>query len=310
MGYFYGPVPSRRLGFSLGVNLTPRKFCTLDCIYCQLGKTTKKTIKRFFYVDIIELKNELKKIINNNPKIDYISLSGSGEPTLHKRLDKIIDTIKATTNNKYPVCVITNSSLLHNKEVREELKNADLIVPSLDAATPKTFSLIDRPHKQITFQKIISGLINLRKEFKGKIWLEIMLIGGVNDSLSEARKFRKLVNRIKPDKVQLNLPVRPSSVSIVLPDYELVKRISAIIGKKCEVVASFYTDYQKKISKNVQGIIVKYLNIRPATIKDLEKSLGIKEKVLAKHLEKMLKLGLIIKKIYDRKVYFICDKAV
>ncbi|MDD4182199.1 MAG: radical SAM protein [Candidatus Omnitrophica bacterium] len=309
MSYFYGPVPSRRLGFSLGVNLTPKKFCTLDCIYCQLGRTTKKTIKRFFYVEIIEFKKELAKIINNNPKIDYISISGSGEPTLHKRLDKIIDAIKDVANNKYPVSVITNSSLLYKKEVRQELAGADLIIPSLDAATKKSFSRIDKPHKQITFERTIDGLINLRKEFKGKIWLEIMLLGGINDSLEEARKFKKLVNRIKPDKVQLNLPIRPAGISITLPDYERVKKIKKIIGKKCEIVSSFYKDAQKKFSKSVQEDIRKYLNIRPATMRDLEKSVGLEKGILARQIKRMLDLGLIARKIYNRKVYFICDKA-
>ncbi|MFA5304594.1 MAG: radical SAM protein [Candidatus Omnitrophota bacterium] len=309
MSYFYGPVPSRRLGFSLGVNLTPKKFCTLDCIYCQLRKTTKKTVKRFFYVDLIEFKKELTKIINNNPKIDYISISGSGEPTLHKRLDKIIDTIKETTNNEYRVCVITNSSLLYKKEVRNELSGADLIIPSLDAATNKSFSRIDKPHKQITLKKVVDGLINLRKEFKGKIWLEIMLLGGINDSLAEAKKFKILVAKIKPDKVQLNLPVRPAGINITLPDYKRIKEIKKIIGKRCEIVLSFYKDAQKKFSKSVQNDIIKYLNIRPATMRDLEKSVGLGKNVLAKQIEKMLNLGLIIKKMYNRKVYFICDKA-
>ncbi|MFA5336910.1 MAG: radical SAM protein [Candidatus Omnitrophota bacterium] len=310
MSYFYGPVPSRRLGFSLGVNLTPKKLCTFNCVYCQLGETTKKTIKRFFYVDPVELKKELTKIVNRNPKIDYISISGSGEPTLHKGLDKIIDTIRETTNNKYRVCVITNSSLLYKKEVRKELEKADLIIPSLDAATEESFSRIDKPHKQITLKKIVDGLINLRKEFKGKIWLEIMILGGINDSLKEAGIFKKLVAKIKPDKVQLNLPIRPSGASIALPDYERVKKIKKIIGKKCEIVSSFYKDAQNNFSKSVQSDIMKYLNIRPATMRDLEKSVGIEKGTLARQIKRMLDLGLIIKKIYNRKVYFVCDRAV
>ncbi|MCK9616058.1 MAG: hypothetical protein M0R48_11315, partial [Candidatus Omnitrophica bacterium] len=152
-------------------------------------------------------------------------------------------------------------------------------------------------------------LINLRKEFKGKIWLEIMLLGGINDSLAEAKKFKILVAKIKPDKVQLNLPVRPAGINITLPDYKRIKEIKKIIGKRCEIVLSFYKDAQKKFSKSVQNDIIKYLNIRPATMRDLEKSVGLGKNVLAKQIEKMLNLGLIIKKMYNRKVYFICDKA-
>jgi len=293
----------------LGVNLTPKKACTLDCIYCQLGKTTKKTVKRFFYVDIVEFKKELAKIISSKPKIDYVSISGSGEPTLHKRLDKIIGAIKDVSGNKYPVAVITNSSLLYKKEVRRELAGADLIIPSLDAATKKSFHLVDYPHKQITFQKIIGGLVKLRKEFKGKIWLEIMLLGGVNDSLDEARKFKKLVDKISPDKVQLNLPVRPSGANVTLPAHERVKKIKKIIGKKCEIVASFYKNAQQKFSQSVQQDILKYLNIRPATIRDLEKSTGLKKHLLTRQIKKMLNLGVVMKKIYNSKVYFVCDRA-
>lgn len=310
MSYFYGPVPSRRLGFSLGVSLTPKKFCTLDCIYCQLGKTTKKTIKRFFWVNMAEFEKELAEIIARKPKIDYISISGSGEPTLHKRLDRIIGVIKNVTGNKYPVAVITNSSLLYKKEVRQELRCADLIVPSLDAATRESFRLVDYPHQGITFQKVINGLIDLRKEFKGKIWLEIMLIGGVNDSLREAKKFKKLVDKIKPDKIQLNLPIRPSGAKIAIPDYERVKKIKKIIGKKCEIISSFYKEAQKKYSKSVQGDIVKYLSVRPATIADLIKSTGLKGNILSGQLKKMLNSGLVTKKTYNRKIYFSCGKAL
>jgi wyosine [tRNA(Phe)-imidazoG37] synthetase (radical SAM superfamily) len=308
MSYFYGPVPSRRLGFSLGVNLTPKKFCTFDCVYCQLGKTTKKTAKRFFCVDIVEFEKQLRKIINRKPKIDYITISGSGEPTLHKKLDKIIEVIKKTTNNKYPICVITNSSLLYKKEVRKELSSADLIIPSLDAATKKTFYRIDKPYRQITLQKVISGLINLRKEFKGRIWLEIMLLGGLNDSLREAREFRKLIDKIKPDKVQLNLPIRPSGVNLKLPQYLRLKEIKQIIGRKCEVVRSFYQQVQKKFSQSIEEEIIKYLKVRPATIEDLERFLGLKKKVLKTYLEKITAKKIITRKIYHKKDYFVYDQ--
>ncbi len=294
----------------MGVNLTPKKACTFGCIYCQLGKTTQKTVKRFFYVDIVEFKKELAKIISSKPKIDYISISGSGEPTLHKRLDKIINAIKDVSGNKYPVAVITNSSLLYKKEVRRELRKADLIIPSLDAAANKSFYLIDYPHKQITFRKIINGLVKLRKEFKGKIWLEIMLLGGINDSLDEARKFKKLVDKIRPDKVQLNLPVRPSGANVTLPAYGRVKKIKKIIGKKCEIVGSFYKNAQQKSLQTAQQGILKYLNIRPATIRDLEKSTGLKKHLLAGQIKKMLNRGIVIKKIYGGKVYFVCGRAL
>jgi wyosine [tRNA(Phe)-imidazoG37] synthetase (radical SAM superfamily) len=308
MSYFYGPVPSRRLGFSLGVNLLPRKICSFDCIYCQLGKTPKKSVKRFSWVNLAKFKKELAVIIKRQPKIDYITISGCGEPTLHKNLDQIISSIKEITRNKYPVCVITNSSLLDKKEVRRELVGADLIIPSLDAINPHLFNKIDQPHRTIRLDKIIDGLADLRKEFVGKIWLEVMLIGDINDNLAEARKLKEVITKINPDKVQLNLPIRPSGVKIGFPDYKRVKRIKKIIGKECEIVSSFYKDVQKKFSQSVQEDIVKYLNIRPATMKDLEKSTGLRKQPLAGQIKKMLNLGLIIKKIHNRKIYFVCGR--
>ncbi|MFA5271336.1 MAG: radical SAM protein [Candidatus Omnitrophota bacterium] len=307
MNYFYGPVPSRRLGFSLGVNLTPKKFCTFNCIYCQIGKTSKLTAKRFFYTDMERLKKQLKEIVSKKPRIDYISISGMGEPTLHKKLDLIIDAIKRITKNKYPVAVITNSSLLYNKEVRDELLSADLIVPSLDAATKKSFIKIDKPQKNITFEKIINGLVSLRKEFRGKIWLEIMLIGGINDSLEEAYRFKALVKKINPDKVQLNLPVRPSGVKITLPEYDRMKVIKKIIGKKAEIVSSFYKQAQRRFSQSIEQDIIKYLKVRPATLIDLTKSLGQDKAYLEKQLKVLMGKKIIKEKIHHNKKYFVYD---
>ena len=227
--YFYGPVPSRRLGFSLGVDLLSKKTCSFNCLYCQLGPNSKKTAKRFSFSKLPKFKEGLKEIIGRNPKINYITISGSGEPTLYKGLDKIIAAIKKVTQNKYPVAVITNSSLLYKGEVRDELKKADLIVPSLDAATSKTFSKINRPCKGITLKRIVSGLIQLRKEFKGKIWLEIMLISGINDSKREIEKFKEIIDKISPDKIQLNLPVRPAGVKISLPSRSKIEDRKSVV---------------------------------------------------------------------------------
>jgi len=245
--YLYGPVRSRRLGFSLGVDLFPKKICSFDCLYCQLGKTQKTTLKRFHCVDLPRLLKGLKKAVKKAPKINYITLSGSGEPTLHKNLDKIISAIKKSTGRRYPVCMITNSSLLHRKGVRQELKAADLIIPSLDAASAKNFYKINRPHRKVSFKKIIDGLMALRKEFKGQIWLEIMVMAGINDTIKEAKKFRQIIGKIKPDKVQLNLPVRPAGQKIKLPSSKRIDLIKKIINFNAEVVSRHY-DGRKKFT--------------------------------------------------------------
>jgi wyosine [tRNA(Phe)-imidazoG37] synthetase (radical SAM superfamily) len=304
MSYFYGPVPSRRLGFSLGVNLLPKKACSFDCIYCQLGRTSRKTLKRFTYVKLDRLKKELKGIIKRNPRIDYITISGCGEPTLHKHLDKIILAIKKITRNKYPVCVITNSSLLCRDEVRKELAKVDLIIPSLDTVSPRIFKKIDRPHKKIALERIVEGLLKLKKEFKGKIWLEIMLIGNINDTIAEAKKFKEIIQKINPEKVQLNLPIRPSGTKIILPQFSKVKKLAKIIGPRAQVVSQFYKKAQKKFSESIKNDIMNFLKVRPATLKDLTSSLGISQREMFNYLKGLLVTKKIKCTISHKEKYF------
>ncbi|UCC94416.1 MAG: radical SAM protein [Candidatus Omnitrophota bacterium] len=305
MSYFYGPVPSRRLGFSLGVDIVPKKLCTFDCVYCQIGRTTKKSTRRISYVDFNVLERELRDIIRKSPKIDYITISGSGEPTLHKDLDKIILTIKRITRGKLPVCVITNSSLLYREDVRNELKGADLIIPSLDAATSKTFKMINRAQKGIGLKHIIDGLIKLRREFKGKIWLEIMLLGGINDTLREAEKFKGLIKKLKPDKVQLNLPVRPPAAAVALPSSSRVNEIKKILDGNIEIVASSLKARRSKLIQSTECQILNFLKRRPAHLDDLKESLGLNSYETMKSLKKLVKNNKIKAYIYRKKKYFV-----
>jgi len=307
MSYFYGPVPSRRLGLSLGVDLffSSKKICSFDCLYCQLGESDKKVIRRFSCINFAKFKRELRETVKDSPKIDYITVSGSGEPTLHKGLDKVIAAIKKITQNKYPVCVITNSSFLYRREVREELREASLIIPSLDAACSKTFYKINRPHKGVTFEKIIDGLIKLRKEFRGEIWLEIMLAGGINDSKKEAEEFREIIKKIKPDKVQLNLPVRPAEAEVALPGNARLKEIKKIIAESAEVVLDFHPKRREKHALgDLPRVILKFLRVRPARLKDLKESLTVNSNEIAKQLRLLLSKKCIKERIYKGSKYF------
>src|SRR4030042_7030693 len=198
--HIFGPVPSRRLGRSLGIDLIPSKTCTYDCLYCQVGRTTEKTITRKSWVNIDEVIAELKTKLLAKP--DYITLSGSGEPTLFDGCGRLIEKIKQITN--IPVAVITNGSLLFMPEVRKELLAADVVMPSLDAGDEETFKKINRPCSRITFDKMLQGLIDFRKEFKGKYWLEVFLVAGLNDSDEQIDKIAACIEKIQPDKVQLN----------------------------------------------------------------------------------------------------------
>jgi len=239
MRYIYGPVKSRRLGLSLGVSLTPRKTCNYDCLYCQLGHAEQKVSGRGEYIKAAEVLAELKLWLQNNSLeakgLDYITLSGSGEPTLNIRIGQIIQEIKKVTNT--PVAVITNGSLLNDPSVRRELSVADLIVPSLDAATTELFQKIDRPEPNIKVEDIIGGLINLRKEFRGKIWLEVMLVKGINDDLSHIEKLKAVIDQVRPEKIQINSPVRSSSeINISSVGSGKLEKIKGILGDRCEIV--------------------------------------------------------------------------
>ncbi len=238
MKYIYGPVNSRRLGLSLGVNLTPYKICSFNCIYCQLGRTTDKTIERKEYFKAQEILEELRSWIQNNPEqaaqINYITFSGSGEPTLNSNIGYLISQIKNFINIK--TAVITNASLLSSSLARQELMSADLIIPSLDAISEEIFIKIDRPEEGIEIEGIIEGLVNLSKEFQGKIWLEIMLIKGINDSPGYIARFKEVIDRIRPDKIHLNSPVRVTAEPDILPpSLKRLEEIKEILGDKCEI---------------------------------------------------------------------------
>ena len=239
MKYIYGPVNSRRIGFSLGLSLTPYKICSFDCVYCQLGRTTQLTIQRQEYLKIGEVIEVLRSWLKNNPqeagRLNYITLSGSGEPTLNTKIADAIAQIKALV--KIPVALITNSSLLADAAVRHSILSADLIVPSLDAAAQEVMKKIDGPADNIEVSDIIEGLVNLRKEYRGKIWLEVMLVKGINDNLPHIRKLKEAIDRINPDKIQLNSPVRAASdAGISVVGRNKLEKIKEILGDKAEII--------------------------------------------------------------------------
>jgi wyosine [tRNA(Phe)-imidazoG37] synthetase (radical SAM superfamily) len=239
MRYIYGPVNSRRMGSSLGISLTPHKVCDFNCVYCQLGKAGQRFLERKEYFRVDEIISEVNSWIANNPDaakaLDFVTLSGSGEPTLNSGIGVLIDSLKKTL--KVPVGVITNSSLLGDPVVRGQLLGADLLVPSLDAVTEEAFQKIDRPCPGIKLEEIIEGLVSLRKEYKGKIWLEVMLVKGLNDNLAHTRRLKDVIERINPDRVQLNSPVRFTAEEGVEPlDAKHLVKIKELLGDKCEVI--------------------------------------------------------------------------
>ena len=227
--YIYGPVPSRRLGISLGVSPIPKKTCNYSCIYCQLGRTKPMTNSRNMFFSVEEIIHEFDDLIQNNIYFDVVTIVGEGEPTLYLGLGKIIAEIKKRV--KQPVAVITNGALLYDKTVRQELLQADIVLPSMDAFDEESFEKINRPYKDMIYKDVYSGLIEFSKIYQGQLWLEIMFMEGINDSDIILEKYLGLLKEIKYDRLFLNTPVRPPAeqgVNVVGNDR--MKYISETLG--------------------------------------------------------------------------------
>ena len=302
MEHIFGPVLSRRLGFSLGVDLVPFKTCSLDCIYCQAGKTTHKTIERKSYVSLESVIPELKDALKQSQKIDYITLSGSGEPTLNLDLGRIITAIKKITD--IPVAVLTNGTLLHLERVRDELMAADLVVPSLDAVSQEIFCEINKPHPHINVSQMISGLKSLREAFSGDIWLEIMLVKGLNDFPEEIKKLKDVISSIEFEKVQLNTTVRPAADKVIEPvTNEELASIKELLGERCEVIAGF-RENQHTIDTNIPEKIISIISRRPLNLSEISDSLGIPKERTTKHVYLLEQQGRIESLTYGSDSYY------
>ncbi len=302
MEHIFGPVLSRRLGFSLGVDLVPFKTCSLDCIYCQVGRTTHKTIERRDYISLESVVSELKDALKQNQKIDYVTLSGSGEPTLNIDLGRIITAIKEIID--IPVAVLTNGTLLHLESVRNELMAADLVVPSLDAASQEIFCEINQPHPDLSVTQMISGLKSFRKVFPGKMWLEVMMVKGLNDIPEEIERLKSVISSIDFDKIQLNTTVRPAGDKVIEPvKNEDLKKIKELLGEQCEVVTGF-KENQNTIETDIPGKIINIIRRRPLNLSEISDSLGIPKERTTKYVYLLERQGRIESITYGSESYY------
>lgn len=289
--HIFGPVPSRRLGISLGVDIIPFKTCTFDCIYCECGKTTNKTDKRMGYVPYDEVIAEIDDFMQNNPKPDIITMSGSGEPMLNSSIGKIIDYVK----KKYPdmkVGLITNSSVFAQQGTVDEILNADIILPSLDSALKHSFKRINRPHRHYDIESIINGLITLRSRFKGQIWLEIFIVPGINDNSDDITALKHAVHRIKPNRVQLNTLDRPGTErGLEAADKETLEIIrQALEYEPAEIISKYKS--RKEIAsfrQDIENAVLDTVKRRPCTVEDLSEILGINMIELNKYIDVLMK---------------------
>ncbi len=304
--YLFGPVPSRRLGMSLGVDLVPKKVCSLDCVYCEVGKTTKLSLERKEYINADCIKDELTHYLKNNPSPDYITITASGEPTLNQHLGAIIDFIKQTKAD-IPVALITNGSLLYDPEVRKEMMKADLLLPSLDTATNDVFKKINRPAEDLTVEMCIEGIISLRKEFEGKIWLEVFILPGYNDSKEELTALKEVILKVNPDSIHLNTLDRPGTVANLrgASREELQRVVDFWQMDKVEIVAKLkQVETQQSYRKDTASAILETVARRPCTLEDLTKMLGLKSEEIEKQLKQLIEECKLESVAQDRGVFY------
>ena len=309
MKYLYGPVPSRRLGLSLGIDLIPYKICSFNCIYCECGATTDLSIERKEFKPVDEIIKELDEYLQQDPELDYITFSGSGEPTLYLHIGKIIDFLK-DNYPQYNTALLTNSSLLSNKEMRKEINKLDLIVPSLDSVFEDNFQKINRPHADIKLEDIIDGLIELIKEFDGQIFLEVFIVPGINDNEKEFQRLKEIVEKINPDKVQLNTLDRPGTEDWVEPaSEEQLKKAVDIIGKKAEIIGRYSPKKKTKVmSHAVKKRIIETIRVRPCTVRDLSEILDLHVNEVNKYLRELDREYDIKMKEQDRGRFYFLSK--
>jgi len=287
--HIFGPVPSRRLGRSLGIDLVPYKTCTYDCIYCHLGRTTDKTLERREYVSADAVIQELKEKLVYKP--DYITLSGSGEPTLFMRIGELIDRIRSLT--RIPVAVLTNGSLLWQPDLRRELRQADLVIPSFDAGDRFLFQAVNRPHLDIGFEQMLEGLIVFGEEFTGEYWLEILLLSGHTGITAEVKKIAALVERIAPSRIQLNTATRPPVEEYAAPvSAALLHQFAALFNPPAEVISAFTGTHQQSEFQTSREDVLRLLRRRPCTAEDIALGLGMHANEVSKHLAELARLHL------------------
>lgn len=304
--HLFGPVPSRRLGMSLGVDLIPHKICSLNCVYCECGRSTTLTSERKEYVPVEEVYTELKDFFENHPDPEYITFSGAGEPSLHSRIGEVIAFVKELRPS-IPVAVLTNGTLFSDPKVRSELMQSDLVLPSLDAATEEALKRINRPLRSIRPKSYIEGLVSFSQEFSGEIWLEILILPAYNDDPENLEALKEALRKIRPHRVQLNTLDRPGSVEGLWPaTHARLQEIGSFFGmEQVEIIAP--PEERNKVKSyrtDLEAVIMETLSRRPCTLEDLENILGLHINEINKYLGVLEEAGKIDSSIQERGIFY------
>jgi wyosine [tRNA(Phe)-imidazoG37] synthetase (radical SAM superfamily) len=303
-GHVYGPVPSRRLGASLGVDVVPLKVCSYDCIYCQLGATRMLSDERVAFFPVEEILADVERRLGLWPPPDVITVAGSGEPTLYAGLGALIEGIKRITDTR--VALLTNGALFHRADVRAEAARADIVLPSLDAGDEATFQLVNRPAPGLTLERVVDGLAAFRDEYRGQIWLEVMVVAGITDAPEHIRAVARLARRIAPDRIQLNTPVRPTFDERAAP--VPAARLAALVrlfSPEAEVIAEWGERASQAVSRAPESEeVLGLLRRRPCTAADIAAGLGLHPNAVVKTLAGLEHGGEVHRVLREGRVFW------
>lgn len=305
--HLFGPIISRRLGLSLGVDLVPYKVCSLDCVYCEVGETTDLVIDRKAFIDTQEIIKELSDFLPKHPKIDFITFSGAGEPCLNSNIEEVIYEIKRLWP-QYHLALITNSTFMYDKKLCEALLNCDLILPSLDAVSREAFEKINRPHRDLDPQIMIDSLVEFRKIYKGQIWLEIFFLEGINDTEYELFLLKKACERIQPDRIQINALDRPGAVDWVkkVSDERLMQILEFFKPLPVEIVARL--EYERTMPQSYleeENIILNAIKNQAYSLPEISKLLGLHYNTVQRHIRVLLENRQIKEVCHENKTTFV-----
>ncbi len=304
--YLFGPVPSRRLGRSLGVDLTPFKTCTLNCVFCQLGRTTHQTVARKEYVPVKNVKAEIARWFQDGGKTDYITLAGSGEPTLHARFGEVLGFIREQT--PFPAVLLSNGTLFTMPEVRKAACQAKIVKLSLSAWDQDSFEHINRPHARLKFSQMLDGYRAFRDEFQGKLWIEVFLLWGMNSIPCEVEKIAKLVEAIKPNAVHLNTAVRPPAEDFAAPvPRRQMEAMAGFFYPRAKIIAEYSSNKTAEIAAN-ETTILAMLRRRPCTARQIADVFGMHLNEVAKYLGKLTRTGAVRAQVKNHETYYAAAK--
>jgi len=301
--YLFGPVPSRRLGRSLGIDLTPHKTCSLDCIFCQLGRTSATTLNRRSYVPINDVIAEITHWSENDGNADYLTLSGSGEPTLHSQFGEVLAFLR---DQPIPTVLLTNGTLLRQPDVSAAARMARVVKVSLSAWDQKSFEWVNRPHHDLQFEQVVNGIKQFRDSFSGQLWLEVFLLSGINAMAAQVEKIACLSQDMRPDRIHLNTIARPPAedFAAAVPMARL-ETLAGLFDPPALIAAGFSTNRSQKVKAN-EANILSMLKRRPCTIRQIEDAFDMHINEVSKTLGQLIQHNQIRADLRNREVYYKC----